>query len=121
MVWAGMGCLIVCINSIIWRGNAVDWAPAWCEICEHPTIASTMVSAIKLIIVLASRLFVSVSIGLPAASLCINRRLYHIASVRSVTISKAEKHRDVTIDLAIGLGIPILYQICCKCPHFYVL
>ncbi|KAG5651335.1 hypothetical protein H0H81_009043, partial [Sphagnurus paluster] len=30
------------------------------------------------------------SVGLPAASLCINRRLYHIASVQSVAITPAE-------------------------------
>ena len=30
------------------------------------------------------------SVGLPAASLCINRRLYLIASVQTVTVTRAE-------------------------------
>jgi pheromone a factor receptor len=38
----------------------------------------------------------------------INRRLYKIAT-RSVTfLSDAEKRRDLYIDLAVGIGIPIL-------------
>lgn len=30
--WAGTGCLIQCINAIIWRDNTVNWAPVWCDI-----------------------------------------------------------------------------------------
>lgn len=45
------------------------------------------------------------------ASLCINRRLYLIATSNAVTITKAEKRRSVMIDLAIGLGVPILEMI----------
>ncbi|KAJ6463099.1 pheromone A receptor-domain-containing protein [Mycena vulgaris] len=39
-----------------------------------------------------------VSVGLHAASLCINRRLYHIASMRTIVITEAEKRRVVLID-----------------------
>jgi pheromone a factor receptor len=39
------------------------------------------------------------SVGLPAASLCINRRLYHIASVQSVSITRS----DVCIDILVSL------------------
>jgi pheromone a factor receptor len=52
------------------------------------------------------------SVGIPAATLCINRRLYQIASVRSVTSgSKAEKRRAVIVDLIITVGLPILVMI----------
>lgn len=54
---------------------------------------------------------IGAAVGIPAASLCINRRLYHIASVQAVTITRAEKRRAVTVDLAIGLGIPLLEMI----------
>jgi len=54
---------------------------------------------------------IGLSVGIPAASLCINRRLYIIASVKSVTVSKAEKRRAILVDLAIGLGIPLLQMI----------
>ena len=62
-----------------------------------------------------TRLFYGVTIGIPAASLCINRRLYSIASVRKVTISRADKRNQIAVDLAIGLGIPIIFIIFRKC------
>jgi hypothetical protein len=46
--------------------------------------------------------------SIPVASLCINHRLYHVASCKTVSISKAEKRRAVLVDLAIGLGIPFI-------------
>jgi pheromone a factor receptor len=55
------------------------------------------------------------SVAIPAASLCINRRLYQIASVQSVTKTRAERRRDVIIDLAIGVGLPILGMILREC------
>lgn len=60
---------------------------------------------------IAAKIIVGTAVGIPAASLCINRRLYHIASVRSVTVTKAEKRRQIMVDLAIGLGLPILEMI----------
>lgn len=91
MAWAGIACLVQGINSIIWNGNAINWAPVWCDI--------------------SARIYIGVSVAIPAASLCINRRLYHIASVRSVTVTKAEKRRAIMVDLAIGLGLPVLEMI----------
>ncbi|KXN85251.1 Pheromone B alpha 3 receptor [Leucoagaricus sp. SymC.cos] len=91
MAWTGLGCLNFFINSIVWNGNAVNWAPVWCDI--------------------STKYAVGLNVAIPAASLCINRRLYNIASVRTVTITRAEKRRQILIDLAIGLGLPILEMI----------
>ncbi|KAJ7086817.1 STE3-like pheromone receptor, partial [Mycena belliarum] len=74
---------------IVWAGNMINHAPAWCEI--------------------SIRIMMGASVGLPAASLCINRRLYHIASVRAVSISKAEKRRTIFIDSLICGLFPALY------------
>jgi pheromone a factor receptor len=49
-----------------------------------------------------------VAVAIPAASLCINRRLYYIATANTVTNTKRQKRQAVMVDLAIGLGIPIL-------------
>ena len=38
----------------------------------------------------------------------INRRLYHIASVSAVSISRTDKRRNIITDLCIGLGLPII-------------
>ncbi|KAJ7883812.1 pheromone A receptor-domain-containing protein [Mycena leptocephala] len=43
-----------------------------------------------------------------ASSHSVRRWLYQIASVRTVTKTRAEKRRAIHIDLAIGLGIPLL-------------
>jgi len=32
MIWTGLGCLIQCINSIVWNNNMVDKAPIYCDI-----------------------------------------------------------------------------------------
>ncbi|KIL64378.1 hypothetical protein M378DRAFT_163415 [Amanita muscaria Koide BX008] len=88
MIWTALGCLNFFINSIIWHNNVVDWAPIWCDI--------------------STRLSIGVSVATPAASLCINRRLYNIASCTTAPITPAQKRRAVLIDLLIGLGIPAL-------------
>jgi len=62
-------------------------------------------------IFLVTRVLVIGSFGVPAASLCASRRIYLIASVRKVTISRAERRRQVVVDLAIGLGLPIIFLI----------
>ncbi|KAF5321186.1 hypothetical protein D9619_001396 [Psilocybe cf. subviscida] len=88
MFWTALGLLSLFINSVIWADNAIDWAPVWCDI--------------------TSRVIIAISVAIPAASLCINHRLYAIAAVRSVTRTKAEKRRAIMVDLAIGLGLPLI-------------
>ncbi|KAF9477444.1 pheromone B alpha 1 receptor [Pholiota conissans] len=87
MAWTGLSCLFQFINSIVWNRNAINWSPIWCDI--------------------TARFIVGASWGIPASSLCINRRLYNISAMQSVTVTKAEKRRAVMIDLAVGLGMPI--------------
>jgi pheromone a factor receptor len=53
----------------------------------------------------------ALNVAIPAASLCINRRLYKIATVKAVMTTPSEKRRAVMIDLLIGVGIPILQMI----------
>lgn len=38
MMWASLACINQFVNSVVWHDNAINWAPAWCEICEfiHP-------------------------------------------------------------------------------------
>ncbi|XP_006456324.1 STE3-type pheromone receptor [Agaricus bisporus var. bisporus H97] len=91
MAWTGIACLNQFINSVVWNKDAINYAPVWCDI--------------------SSRLIIGTSVAIPAASLCITRRLYLIASVRSVNITRADKHRQVYFDLALGLGLPILEMV----------
>jgi pheromone a factor receptor len=34
MIWTGLGCLMQCINSIVWNKNMIDTAPVYCDICK---------------------------------------------------------------------------------------
>ncbi|KAF7324085.1 Pheromone B alpha 1 receptor [Mycena kentingensis (nom. inval.)] len=96
MLYTALACLIFFVDSIVWRGNIIDWAPAWCDF-------STYVLA-------------GYNLAIPAASLCINRRLYHIARMRQPREpTKAERWRAMAIDLGISLGLPLL-----QIPLYYV-
>jgi len=88
MIWTAIACLVHCVNSIVWSGNAINWAPVWCDI--------------------AVRLQVGVAVAWPACGLCIARRLYYIASPTAVTTTRAEKRREMIIDLLITIGLPVL-------------
>jgi len=88
MFWTALASLVMFINSIIWKDNAINWAPVWCD--------------------LSSRVYILAHVGIPTASLCINRRLYNIATVKAVTSTIAMRRRALIIDLSIGLGIPII-------------
>lgn len=110
MFWAGLGCLLECINSIVWNKNMILRAPIYCDFGEllhtlflgspfilfHPTVA---------------RIQVAQNVAIPAASLCINRRLYKIATIKAVTITPSEKRRGIVVDLLICIGLPILQMI----------
>ncbi|KII83820.1 hypothetical protein PLICRDRAFT_168730 [Plicaturopsis crispa FD-325 SS-3] len=91
MIWTAVGCLNLFINSIVWSNDAINRAPVWCDI--------------------STRIIVGIAVAIPAASLCINRRLYKIATVQSVSVSRGHKRRAVMVDLAIGLGIPIAQMV----------
>ncbi|KAH9976617.1 GPCR fungal pheromone mating factor [Lactifluus volemus] len=88
MAWTGLGCLILCIDSIVWNKNMINRAPVYCDI--------------------ATRLQVALNSALPACSLCIQRRLYKCSTVTTGVETREEKRREVIVDLFIGLGIPIL-------------
>ncbi|KAF5378596.1 hypothetical protein D9615_007165 [Tricholomella constricta] len=89
MMWASIACLNQFVNSVVWADNAINSAPIWCDI--------------------SIRIMLGASVGLPAASLCINRRLYHIASVQAVAISRAEKRRAILIDTLICVLFPVIF------------
>ncbi|KAJ7152474.1 pheromone receptor Rcb2 B44, partial [Mycena filopes] len=83
--WIVISCLTQYFNAVVWAGNAVNSAPAWCEI--------------------SIRVSMAVSVGLPAASLCINRRLYEIVSMPPASV----KYRAIVVDSFIAGLAPVLY------------
>ncbi|KAH7923649.1 pheromone receptor [Leucogyrophana mollusca] len=86
IAWTSLGCLTQFINSIIWNDNVVNWAPVWCDI--------------------TARFIIGFTVGIPASSLCMIRRLYRIATMQSLNRTRDERRRAVVIDLSIGVGFP---------------
>ncbi|EPQ55596.1 fungal pheromone STE3G-protein-coupled receptor, partial [Gloeophyllum trabeum ATCC 11539] len=87
MAWTAVQSLNVFINSVLWRNNAINWSPVWCDI--------------------STRIYIGTNVAIPLVSFCINRTLNQIIT-RPLSISKDTKKRRLLIDLAIGLGLPIL-------------
>ncbi|THH28485.1 hypothetical protein EUX98_g5709 [Antrodiella citrinella] len=85
--WAGTQCLNQFINIMVWRDNAVNFAPVWCDI--------------------STRFMWMARTGGLAAGLIIARRLCMITTGITVRGTRRDKMRSVAIDLTIGLGIPI--------------
>jgi pheromone a factor receptor len=114
MAWAGLGCLNAFINSVVWNSSVANVAPVWCDICLLHfvlSVPSAVTDSCDFALVIASRFMIGLNVGLPAALLVINRRLYKIAS-RTATIStKDDKRRANYVDLAIGLSIPFLQMV----------
>jgi hypothetical protein len=75
---------------------------------EKPAISGCACTATDLSCFLPFALFLKPLLsvaGLWKHHLC--RRLYQIASLRTITKARAEKYRTILIDLAIGHGIPL--------------
>ncbi|KAJ3912395.1 pheromone receptor [Lentinula edodes] len=91
MLWVGCFCLTLFCNSLIWADNAINVAPVWCDI--------------------SAQVIAGAGVGIPASILCISRRLYHITSTRTVSITRDDKRRAIFEDIAIAAGLPILVLI----------
>lgn len=88
IVWTALACLLQFVNSVVWRNNALNVAPVWCDI--------------------STKLLLGAGVGIPAAGLCISRRLYKIAVIKSVAVTRGDKRRAVMVDLGITIGLPVM-------------
>jgi pheromone a factor receptor len=59
----------------------------------------------------ATHVQIGLNVAIPACSLCINRRLYKIATAKAVMVTRSDKRRAVIVDLLIGLGIPLVQMV----------
>ncbi|EIW83418.1 putative fungal pheromone GPCR STE3-type [Coniophora puteana RWD-64-598 SS2] len=88
MIWVSLACFVQFVNSIAWNGTTANFAPVWCDI--------------------SSRFVIATSVAIPASSLCITRRLYLLTTSKTLTRRWADRRRELYIDLAIGVGLPLL-------------
>ncbi|KZV66810.1 STE3-domain-containing protein [Peniophora sp. CONT] len=89
-IWVLVGLLITAIQSIVWRDTVQIIAPVFCDISSHLAIGLT--------------------VGIPACSFVITRRLWLIVSGDS-PMSESHKLREVCIDYFLGIGVPVLSMI----------
>ncbi|TDL24575.1 STE3-domain-containing protein [Rickenella mellea] len=87
MLWSGVMCLIYFVDSIVWRHDAIDRSPVWCDF--------------------VARMMIGVSVAIPACSLCIQISLYKITTTQTITTSKKDKRKRVFMDLLLCLGFPM--------------
>ncbi len=109
MAWTGLGCFIQCINSIIWNHNMINRAPIYFDIGRLSLYDIAHRRSLNYTTVVHFQ--AGLGVGIPAASLCINRRLYKIATAKVVMPTRSDNRRAVIIDLLIGIGIPILQMV----------
>ncbi|THH04132.1 hypothetical protein EW145_g5746 [Phellinidium pouzarii] len=91
MIWTAIACINQFVNAIVWRDNAINWAPVWCDI--------------------SSRIIIATSVAIPASSLTITRRLFKISRVQSIMASPKEKRIEMAIDLSLVVGLPVFVMI----------
>ena len=89
----------------------VNRVPVYCDICKSLD-ALSLERLLTLLLPIATRIQVTLNVAIPACSLCINHRIYKIATMKAVVI---EKRKTVIQDLLIGVGIPILQMIARGC------
>ncbi|KAK0524658.1 a-factor receptor [Tilletia horrida] len=87
--WLFLQVLSFFVNSIAWWDNVDIKAEVWCDI--------------------STKLIYSGQIGPVCCSLCVLRRLEAIASTRTVRTTEQDRRKQMLFDLAIGLGIPIVF------------
>ncbi|KAH9856255.1 STE3-domain-containing protein [Lenzites betulinus] len=88
MIWTALSCLNGFVNTVVWARDAIDHAPIWCDISTRITIAA--------------------SVGIPAAAMRINQRLFRISRAQAVMVTRSEKRRAVIIDSLICVLFPLL-------------
>ncbi|EGO03489.1 hypothetical protein SERLA73DRAFT_174989 [Serpula lacrymans var. lacrymans S7.3] len=99
IAWTSLLCLVGFLNSILWNDNVTNRAPVWCDI--------------------SSRLLIGGRVAVPAASVCIVRRLHLATSACSGPIRNNTKQwRGIVVDLSIVMGIPILSIILAYIPQY---
>ncbi|CAL1697566.1 unnamed protein product [Somion occarium] len=82
--WVGLLCLFTFVNDVLWRDNARNLAPVWCDIW--------------------ARLQPMGSIGILSAGLVIARRISNIATTTSLSVDS--ERREWCIDCLIGMSPP---------------
>ncbi|KAH7099035.1 pheromone A receptor-domain-containing protein [Auriculariales sp. MPI-PUGE-AT-0066] len=89
IIFSLLGCTTHLINGILWADGLEDIAPVWCDI--------------------STKINIGLSVGLPLASLSINRRLCHNANSFTAS-SMSSRRRDMIIDTVVCVGGTLVFM-----------
>ncbi|KAH8915999.1 STE3-domain-containing protein, partial [Atractiella rhizophila] len=87
MFWVILMPIINAINVLIWRNDAIDRAPVFCDITAKLELAS--------------------SVGNPASLFCIIRYLAQVVQPGAGFFNQAERRRQAAFNYALSFGFPI--------------
>lgn len=88
VLWLFLSSFSFAVNTIIWSSDVEDKAPVWCDICKF-AICCRCITKLKSSLT-ASHIQLLASIGGPACSLIITRRLYKITRLQGAAVSKRQ-------------------------------
>ncbi|VDC06354.1 unnamed protein product [Peniophora sp. CBMAI 1063] len=124
--WVLVGLIITAVQTIVWRDTSHIIAPVFCDICEsivflahHNSLLSIMTSlhdydrgtnADPGCCLSASHLAIGLTVGIPACSFVITRRLWLIVDGKS-PMDQSKLRSEIFIDYFLGLGVPVLSMI----------
>lgn len=124
MAWTGVTCLALFINSIVWNGNTINRAPVWCDISQsmctlyrftvHPILSFSPLRRHWHRYSCGVPLYCSTPLPNRGRQECHNHQsrgmLYavRLTTVWIATYIHSKIRRSIIIDLAIGLGLPML-------------
>jgi pheromone a factor receptor len=111
IAWSLIANIVYFVNAVIWRNNADNVSPVWCDICECHLADIPVYYIDYLFDITAIKLQVALGPGLSGASLCITRRLAKIATSKTSVTDSRQRRNDMIIDLGIGVGVPVMIMI----------
>ncbi|PVG02656.1 STE3-domain-containing protein [Serendipita vermifera] len=85
-VWTWFGLLIVMINTIVWHGNLRNPYPIWVDICNA--------------------YLAMLPVGIASSLLCIQYKLWTIASTKAVLITEKKMRRQKYLTYFFCVGLP---------------
>ena len=117
MFWVALSCLNQFVNSVTWANDAINRAPIWCDICKCDIFDAISTPPAYQIVRIATRIILAASVGIPASSLCIMRRLYSISKIHAVATSREDVRLHIPFQI---LRMTHLFQETSRCYHRFV-
>lgn len=115
-IWTGLICLIQFTNHAVWKSDAIDRAPIWCDIGKDRPSTCPLSNILTLHKLAAIRISFVGPIGILSAALVIARRVSIISTeVQAYPGAYSpSRRRMVFTDLAIALSFPAAQLIICR-------